>query len=300
MVEFEDWRSVTTLQLTGVEGDFLDAGAARRDEQQAADLERSYREEQLARSARRRLLVAVSLVAVALVVGIVALFGFEQVPKVALYYEFEDGGVNTLAANGVRRAAAEFDLELGIFQPVGTAPDFALRLAAEEVSPGGLVLVLLRTLSFQVPAVAAEFPDTAFVVIDADLDLAQRGADLPNLKTLAFAVEEGSYLAGAAAALASKTGSIGFIGGVDLPFIHPFEVGFEAGARAADAGVDVRIEYLQSSGYENMTGFADPVGASTLAESMFDAGVDVIYAAAGVSGVGLFDRKRARSCGPSE
>ncbi|MDH5371703.1 MAG: BMP family ABC transporter substrate-binding protein, partial [Acidimicrobiia bacterium] len=291
--EFERWRSGTTLQLTDLEKSFLDVAARRRDDELAAQNERSRREEQLARSARRRLVAAVSLVALALVVGIVALFGFEQVPKIALYYEGEDGGINTLAANGMRRSAAEFDLELSIFQPIGTAPGFALRLAAEEVSPGGLVLVVLGGLASQVSEVAVEFSDTSFVVLDANLELAEQAGGLPNLKMVAFAAEEGSYLAGAAAALASTTGKVGFIGGVDFPLIHPFEVGFEAGARAVHEDVSVTIEYLPSSEFDFFSGFADPAGARLLAEGMYDDGVDVIYAAAGISGVGLFEAAAA-------
>lgn len=281
LTEFEAWRSNATLQLTDIESDFLEAGTGRRDEQLAAEEERSHREEQLERSAKRRLMAAVAVVAVALVVGLVALFGFEQVPKVALYYEFEDGGINTLTANGVRRAAAEFDLELSIFQPVGTEKDFALRLAAEEVSPGGLVLVGASTLYDLVPVVAPEFPDTSFVVIDASFDLANKGFGIPNLTMVAFSPEEGSYLAGVAAALASETGNVGFIGGMDIPTIHAFEAGFEAGARAVNQDVNVAIEYLQS--------FMDPNGARRVASGMFDAGSDVVYAAAGGSGSGLFE-----------
>jgi len=100
-----------------------------------------------------------------------------------------------------------------------------------------------------------------------------------------FASEQGSLLAGAAAALTSKTGVVGFIGGVDWPQIWPFEAGFEAGARAAVPEIEIRSEYLSVP--PNFTGFGAAPYAFQVAEQMYEDGVDVIFPAAGGSGDGV-------------
>jgi basic membrane protein A len=108
-----------------------------------------------------------------------------------------------------------------------------------------------------------------------------------------FAEEEGSFLAGAAAALKSRTGVIGFIGGVDVDDIWRFHAGYEAGARAVDPHVDLRAIYLTRP--PDFSGFSSPTLASEAAERLYSAGADVVYHAAGFSGYGLFDSVRVLS-----
>lgn len=130
----------------------------------------------------------------------------------------------------------------------------------------------------QAPAmekVAAEFPDIKFAIVDMVVDL-------PNVRSVVFKEHEGSYLVGLLAAMASKTGKVGFIGGMDIPLISKFGCGYAQGAKAAGA-TDV---------FMNMTGttpaaWNDPVKGSELAVSQFDRGADVVYAAAGGTGLGV-------------
>jgi basic membrane protein A len=124
--------------------------------------------------------------------------------------------------------------------------------------------------------VAAEFPDTHFVVIDAVVDA-------PNVQSIIFDEHTGSFLVGAIAALKSTTGTVGFVGGMDVPIIHKFYCGYAQGAKAANP--DVKL-------IENYTGttpaaWNDPVTAGELAKAQFDAGADVVFAAAGGSGLGV-------------
>jgi basic membrane protein A len=132
-----------------------------------------------------------------------------------------------------------------------------------------------------VKKVAAEFPATTFAIID-DASIA-----LPNVSSLVFAEEQGSYLAGVAAAKASKSGKIGYIGGVRIPLLQKFEAGFVAGVKATKKSATVDVKYVTEP--PDFGGFNDPAKAKVIANGMIDAGADVIYAAAGGSGKGLFE-----------
>ena len=125
--------------------------------------------------------------------------------------------------------------------------------------------------------VAKEFPDTRFTLIDGVVDL-------PNVQSIVFKEHEGSFLVGVLAAMASESDTVGFVGGMDIPLIRRFACGYEQGARHADKSVTV---------VQNMTGttpsaWNDPGRGSELAKGQFDRGVDVVYAAAGGTGVGVY------------
>ena len=125
--------------------------------------------------------------------------------------------------------------------------------------------------------VAPDYPDTKFVVIDVTW------LDQPNIRQIGFAEHEGSYLVGMMAAMASKTGTVGFVGGMDVPLIRHFGCGYAQGAKAVNP--DVKI-------IANMTGttptaWNDPVKGSELTKAQISQGADVIYAAAGGTGVGV-------------
>ncbi|HHY49293.1 MAG TPA: BMP family ABC transporter substrate-binding protein [Alphaproteobacteria bacterium] len=124
--------------------------------------------------------------------------------------------------------------------------------------------------------VAPEFPDTNFVVIDAVVEQ-------PNVQSIIFDEHTGSFLVGALAALKSETGKVGFVGGMDVPIIHKFFCGYLQGVKTVNPDATV---------FENYTGVTpaawnDPVTAGELAKSQFDQGADVIFAAAGGSGLGV-------------
>jgi basic membrane protein A and related proteins len=127
-----------------------------------------------------------------------------------------------------------------------------------------------------VQAVAAEFPNLRFVLIDSFVDL-------PNVQSVLFREEQGSYLAGMMAAMASRSGRVGFIGGMDIPLIRKFACGYVQGARAVNPQILV---------FQNMTGstpaaWRDPVRGGELARSQIERGADVVFAAAGATGIGV-------------
>ncbi len=125
--------------------------------------------------------------------------------------------------------------------------------------------------------VAPEFPETHFVIIDSVVDL-------PNVQSILFKEHEGSFLVGLLAGMASKSGKVGFVGGMDIPLIRRFECGYEQGAKFANKDATV---------LQNMTGttgaaWNDPTKGGELAKGQFDQGVDVIFAAAGGTGIGVY------------
>lgn len=129
-----------------------------------------------------------------------------------------------------------------------------------------------------VKKVAAAFPKKNFVIIDSEVTA-------PNVHSLLFEEHEGSFVVGALAAMKSTTGKIGFIGGMDIPLIRRFELGYKAGAQS------VNPKALLTANYIGVTGDAwnNPARGKELAIAQYKAGVDVIFAAAGASGGGLFD-----------
>src|SRR5579859_5370902 len=126
--------------------------------------------------------------------------------------------------------------------------------------------------------IAAQFPQKHFVIVDAQVDA-------PNVRSLLFEEHEGAYLVGAIAAMTSKTGKVGFLGGMDIPLIRRFEMGYEAGAKKINPQVSVVANYcgVTSEAWNN------PPKGKELAMAQYDGGADVVFAAAGASGLGAFD-----------
>jgi basic membrane protein A and related proteins len=137
--------------------------------------------------------------------------------------------------------------------------------------------------------VAAEFPDTTFAQVDGSVNAPEFKGD--NVTGLLFAEEQGSFLAGVAAALKSSTGTIGFVGGVDTELIQKFQAGYEAGARAVKADINIISQYISPAG--DFSGFGDPARGKIVAQGMFEGGADIVYHAAGGSGQGVFEAAAA-------
>jgi len=132
----------------------------------------------------------------------------------------------------------------------------------------------------QAPAVekvAKEFPNTKFTIIDGVVDL-------PNVQSVIFKEQEGSFLVGLLAEMASKTGKVGFVGGMDIPLIRAFGCGYEQGAKY----VNPKAEVIQSMTGTTPAAWNDPSRGAELAKGQMDRGVDVVYAAAGGTGVGVY------------
>ena len=131
--------------------------------------------------------------------------------------------------------------------------------------------------------IAKEFPKVRFTIIDSKVDL-------PNVQSVLFKEQEGSFLVGYLAALASKSGKIGFVGGMDIPLIRRFACGYVQGARHANA----KIEVIQNMTGTTPAAWNDPGRGAELAKGQFDRGVDVIYAAAGGTGIGVLQAAKDR------
>jgi len=141
--------------------------------------------------------------------------------------------------------------------------------------------------------VAEANPDVHFAIVDdASLsDPTRKGGALKNVASLTFGAEQSSYLVGVAAALKSKTGHVGFIGGVNTPLIQTFQAGFDAGAKAANSSIKIDDKYVTEP--PDFSGFNAPDKGQTIAKGMYDGGADVVYAAAGGSGNGVFKAAKA-------
>jgi basic membrane protein A len=129
-----------------------------------------------------------------------------------------------------------------------------------------------------VESVARDYPNLNFAIVDGVIDL-------PNVASMIFKEHEGSYLVGMLAAITSKSGTIGFLGGMDIPLIHKFEVGYEEGARSVNRDVRIIPNYIGVTG----AAWNDPVKGKELARTQIEKGADVIFTAAGNSGLGAFD-----------
>ncbi len=281
LAEYEAWSADTTLQLTGKEREFLDAALERRRSEEAEEAARSEAQRRLERRARRRLLALIGTVAAlttAATLGVLAWLG-SRPPDVVLVFDGPgDSGYNDMIATGFDRAVSDFGIDAEKLTPTTLGLETQLRQVSEEGVD--LIFVGFSTQGGVVDAVAADHPDTRYVA-DACT------SDLPNVSCITFVDEEGSFLVGAAAALKSETGTIGFIGGVDIPSIGRFQAGYEAGARAVDPDIKLLSEYLTEP--PDFSGFGSPTLAADAAVPLYEEGADVIFHAAGYSGWGLFD-----------
>ena len=149
-------------------------------------------------------------------------------------------------------------------------------------------------------ASAAENPDQKYAIIDSVVNVPDSDppTPAPNVRSMVFAEHEGSFLVGAAAACASPTGKLGFIGGVENDLIKKFEAGFTAGAQAVNPDATVEVQYITQP--PDFTGFNDPAKGKAIGKAMYDSGIDVVYAAAGGSGDGLFEAALESGKAPGE
>ncbi|MGY2873912.1 basic membrane protein A and related proteins [Marmoricola sp. URHA0025 HA25] len=210
--------------------------------------------------------------------------------KVGMAYDIGgrgDQSFNDAAAAGLDKAKTDFGVKASESEASPDEAEAAKEDRLVQLAEGGYNPVIAVGFAYAdaVKAVAPQYPDVNFGLIDST------DTTGPNVANLVFAEEQGSFLVGAAAALKSKTGTIGFVGGVDVPLIHKFEAGYTAGAKAANPNIVIKSQYLTSP--PDFTGFNDPAKGKTAAEGMLDAKADVIYAAAGGSGGGVFEAVKA-------
>jgi basic membrane protein A len=198
-----------------------------------------------------------------------------------------DHSFNDSAARGMDKADTEFKTghkELTASQGE-TESDREQRLDSLAAAGYNPVVAVGFTYGDAVTKIAKKYPKTTFGLVDSVVDQ-------PNVDSMVFATEQSSYLAGVAAALKSKSGQVGFIGGVHNTLIGTFQAGFDQGVKDTKPNAKVTDQYL----YETDTkGFADPTSAQGKAQGMLDKGIDVIYTAAGLSGDGSIQAVAGKS-----
>ncbi len=204
--------------------------------------------------------------------------------KVGIVYDVGGRGdlsFNDMAYAGLLRAQKEFagKVETRDLEPTagGENREELLRLLAGEKYD--LIFGVGFLFTDSITRVAKEFKTVKFGIIDGFIP------DQPNVVSLTFKEHEGSFLVGAAAALKSKTGTVGFVGGMKIPLIEKFEVGFIAGAKYVKPSIKVVSDYAGTTG----EAFRDPVKGKELALAQYDRGADIIYHASGGTGIGVFE-----------
>jgi len=186
-----------------------------------------------------------------------------------------DKSFNEMAFTGAQRWAEETG---GTFREIELQSEAQREQALRRFAEAGANPIVMAGFAFAsaLETVADEYPNTKFTIIDMVVDK-------PNVRSVVFNEHEGSYLVGMMAAQASKSGTVGFIGGMDIPLIRKFACGYVQGAKAANPNATV---------IQNMTGttpaaWNDPVKGSELTKAQIAQGADVVYAAAGGTGVGV-------------
>ncbi len=187
-----------------------------------------------------------------------------------------DKSFNEAAHNGAQRWATETG---GTYREIELQSEAQREQALRRFAEAGAnpIITMGFAMADALSVVAPEYPDTKFVAVDVTW------LDAPNIRQIGFAEHEGSYLVGMLAAKASKSGTVGFVGGMDIPLIRHFGCGYAQGVKAVNPDATV---------IANMTGttpaaWNDPVKGSELTKSQISQGADVVYAAAGGTGVGV-------------
>ena len=201
-----------------------------------------------------------------------------------------DKSFNDSAWRGLDRAVRELGADAEYIEPgEGSDRESGVRLLAAEKFD--LILGVGFIFSDDLYNIAREYPKTHFACVDyAKFDAHGFVVPPPNMVALKFREEEGSFLVGALAALVSKTHAVGFVGGMDIPLIHKFDAGYRAGAKYVCPACRVLV------GYAGVTGdaFKNPAKGKELALAQYDAGADIVFHAAGTTGLGVFEAARER------
>ncbi|MPZ60354.1 MAG: BMP family ABC transporter substrate-binding protein [Propionibacteriales bacterium] len=209
-------------------------------------------------------------------------------PQIGLAYDVGgrgDQSFNDSAYEGLKQAVEELDAtcteaEAGPGENDATREE-RLRTLADEGFDPIIGVGFIYSVAAQNVAKEPDYRDVNFAVVDGF-------AEAPNVANLVFAAQEGSFLVGAAAALKTEVGHVGFVGGVDGPLIQSFEAGFVAGVEEVDPSIQIDIKYLTQNQDEAVKGFENPPGGRAAANGMYESGADIVYHAAGKSGLGVF------------
>ena len=189
----------------------------------------------------------------------------------------EDQSFNTGAWLGADQARREFGIQLKDVEP-GSVANIAPAVRAFAEAGFDLIIGVGFVCAPAIEEVARAYPETQFCIVDTVIDE-------PNVASLVFRNAEGAYLVGVIAAATSRTGTVGFVGGMDIPLIHGFEAGYRAGVRSVRP--DVRV--LRNYAGVTPAAWSDPATGKELALAQYAQGADVIFVAAGATNLGVFD-----------
>ncbi len=189
-----------------------------------------------------------------------------------------DKSFNDSAYRGLVEAKDRLGAEIDVLQSKSAA-DYQPNLTVLADEDYDEIFAIGFLMSEDLAQVANSYPRRHFAIVDAVVDR-------PNVASITFKEQDGSFLAGALAAMMTKTKTIAFLGGLDIPLLRKFEAGFTAGAHEIDPHVNVLVKYIGS--------FDDVASGKELAGVLYDQHADIVFAAAGKSGLGAFDAVRDR------
>lgn len=190
-----------------------------------------------------------------------------------------DQGFNDMAYDGYQKALADFNVEGTFLEPDEGGENRGELLDLCAADGNDLVIGNGFLFAGAITETAANYPDVNFAITDETF------VEGENIRSMVFAEEQGSYLVGVAAALQTESGVVGFVGGVDIPLIHAFEAGFIQGVKSVDPNITIISKY--ASVPPDFSGFNDPVKGKEIALAMYEEGADIVYAAAGGTGIGV-------------
>lgn len=193
-----------------------------------------------------------------------------------------DRSFNATSWKGMQRAEKELGVEIKAVESRAVA-DYETNLTLLARQGYDVVFAVGFALYDPLSKVAVQFPKTKFAIIDTD------APKLPNCKGIVFREQEGCFITGALAAMVSKTGKLGFVGGLDIPLIKRFEVGYRAGAYSVNPKIEVIAGYAGS--------WEDPTKGKELALSQYERGADIVFTASGKTGLGVIEAARTKGNG---
>ena len=201
--------------------------------------------------------------------------------KIAIVYStggLGDKSFNDSANRGLKEAVEKLGIQYDYYEPKDPSAEAQNQLSNyAEKSEYELIIAVGFSMKDALVAVAKEFPEQKFALIDEVI------TDLPNVSSLMFKEQEGSFLCGALSALMSKTGTIGFVGALEVPVVNRFQAGYIQGAKYINPNINILSVFVNGS-----NPFNDPVSAKALTETLIKKGADIIHHASGASGAGVF------------
>lgn len=194
-----------------------------------------------------------------------------------------DLSFNDMAYGGIRKAQQEYDFKLVVLEPEASGRSNKDSILG-VVEQSDVVMLLGAQHTDLAKEVGAIYPDKKFILFEVPVK------DVPNMASVMFKQQEGSFLAGALAASMSETGKVGFIGGTVVPPVQAFEQGYREGAAYIGKNTEVLVDYISPAG--DFSGFSNPQKGHELANEQYSKGADTVFAVAGLSGNGVIEAAR--------